>query len=213
MASAGSTVSRTPGWHVLGRETFLAPVTWDDGDDFDRSELHPSWISVRDRSAEHCTTKERPGSLTLRARGTSLDEPDVVFVGRRYQYRACRARTLIDPRRDAAGSPYCSTNNTATGSRRTGPRCEWSRASARCAPSWPHSRCPRARSSSACGKPSCPHRASRPRYENNTITLTDKFLGSLRNGAPVTLKFHFYSGAALTHHVTKSGTSVTGSTS
>ncbi|MFC9243879.1 hypothetical protein ACFT7S_07460 [Streptomyces sp. NPDC057136] len=34
-----------------------------------------------------------------------------------------------------------------------------------------------------------------PGYENNTITLTDKFLGSLRDGAPVTLKSHFYSDA------------------
>ncbi|WP_181808300.1 glycoside hydrolase family 43 protein [Streptomyces shenzhenensis] len=113
----------TPGWHVLGRETFLAPVTWVDGwpvvgevaldlpappwplvpgpveehrDDFGLSELRPTWISLRDRSAEHCSTKERPGWLTLRARGGSLDEPDVVFTGRRQQHLACRARTLVD---------------------------------------------------------------------------------------------------------------------
>lgn len=114
----------TPGWHVLGRETFLAPVTWVDGwpvvgevapvmaaptwplrpaapepvrDDFDLSELHPRWISPRSRSTEHCTTKERAGWLTLRARGGSLDEPDVVFVGRRQQHSACRVRALVDP--------------------------------------------------------------------------------------------------------------------
>jgi endoglucanase len=52
-----------------------------------------------------------------------------------------------------------------------------------------------------------------PDYANNTIALTDKFLGSLRDGAPVTLTFHFYSGAKTTYHVTRSGTSVTGSTS
>ncbi|MBO1329895.1 glycoside hydrolase family 43 protein [Streptomyces sp. VRA16 Mangrove soil] len=106
----------TPGWHVLGRETFLAPVTWtEDGwpvvgeiaspaevvdgsfrDDFDLPALHLSWISVRDRSAEHCTTKERPGSLTLRARGASLDDPDVVFIGRRQQHLTCEARALVD---------------------------------------------------------------------------------------------------------------------
>lgn len=72
----------TPGWHVLGRETFLAPVTWEDGwpvvgppatagpapacaerftDDFDDADLQPSWISLRHRSPRHCTTKERPG--------------------------------------------------------------------------------------------------------------------------------------------------------
>ncbi|MFF9277071.1 glycoside hydrolase family 43 protein [Streptomyces griseosporeus] len=113
----------TPGWHVLGRETFLAPVTWVDGwpvvgevapdpsalpwpltpgpaeeprDDFDDPVLRPYWISVRDRPAEHCTTGERPGWLTLRARGGSLDAPDVVFTGRRQQHHACRARTLVD---------------------------------------------------------------------------------------------------------------------
>ncbi|WP_405813891.1 glycoside hydrolase family 43 protein [Streptomyces sp. NBC_01390] len=120
----------TPGWHALGRETYLTPVDWVDGwpvlgevpselpapdwplapgpaeevrDDFDLSEPHPRWISVRDRPAEHCTTKERPGWLTLHARGDSLDEPDVVFVGRRQQHLACQARTLIDPAEGRGG--------------------------------------------------------------------------------------------------------------
>ncbi|GGY41180.1 glycoside hydrolase 43 family protein [Streptomyces djakartensis] len=115
----------TPGWHVLGRETFLAPVTWSDGwpvvgelspvmaeppwplqppaasplvrDDFDAGELAPLWISLRSRPAQDCTTKERAGWLTLRARGQSLDEPDVTFVGRRQQHLSCRARVLADP--------------------------------------------------------------------------------------------------------------------
>ncbi|MET9685501.1 glycoside hydrolase family 43 protein [Streptomyces coeruleorubidus] len=118
----------TPGWHVLGRETFLAPVTWVDDwpvvgelsleapappwplqpgavtplrDDFDLSELAPHWVSLRHRPAEACTTKERPGWLTLRARGTSLDDTDVTFVGRRQQHLSCRVRALIDT---AAGS-------------------------------------------------------------------------------------------------------------
>ncbi|WP_053742959.1 glycoside hydrolase family 43 protein [Streptomyces sp. NRRL WC-3618] len=120
----------TPGWHVMGRETFLAPVEWVDGwpvvgtvtselpapawplvpgpveavrDDFDGGELRPQWISLRDRSTEHCTTKERSGWLTLRARGGSLDEPDVVFVGRRQQHLACEARTRIDPAQGRGG--------------------------------------------------------------------------------------------------------------
>ncbi|MFF3710898.1 glycoside hydrolase family 43 protein [Streptomyces phaeochromogenes] len=120
----------TPGWHVLGRETFLTPVTWVDDwpvvgevaldlpdppwplspapveqhrDDFELAELRPSWISLRDRPAEHCTTKERPGWLTLRARGGSLDEPDVVFTGRRQQHLSCRARTLVDAAEGAGG--------------------------------------------------------------------------------------------------------------
>ncbi|MDT7789158.1 MAG: xylan 1,4-beta-xylosidase [Pseudonocardiales bacterium] len=101
----------TPGWHVLGRETFLAPVSWADGwpvvgelvsgsaagdaerDDFDHTEPRPCWISPREH---HCTTKDRPGWLTLHARGSGLDDPDVVFVGRRQQHLSCRARTLID---------------------------------------------------------------------------------------------------------------------
>ncbi|WTJ88695.1 glycoside hydrolase family 43 protein [Streptomyces sp. NBC_01537] len=113
----------TPGWHILGRETFLAPVSWAHGwpvvgevnpelpempwplvptvapaerDDFDSNELQPSWISLHDRPAEHCTTKERSGWLTLRARGTSLDEPDVIFLGRRQQHLTFQARTLAD---------------------------------------------------------------------------------------------------------------------
>jgi beta-xylosidase len=115
----------TPGWHVLGRETYLAPVRWADGwpvaraltpvmapppwplhpaaappvrDDFDLSELHPRWVSLRRRREEECTTKERPGWLTLHANGTSLDEPDVTFVGRWQQHLSCRVRTLMDPR-------------------------------------------------------------------------------------------------------------------
>ncbi|GAA3263857.1 glycoside hydrolase family 43 protein [Nonomuraea helvata] len=110
----------TPGWHVLGRETFLAPVTWVDGwpvigelvpgvpnasnrDDFDLTELQACWISVRSRPAELCTTKERAGWLTLRARGASLDEPDVTFLGRRPQHLRWRARTMIDPAQGRGG--------------------------------------------------------------------------------------------------------------
>lgn len=114
----------TPGWHVLGRETFLVPVDWVDGwpvvgdlapvmqappwalqpgqvppkrDDFELSELRPHWISVRSRIEEHCTTAERAGWLTLRARGSGMDDPDVVFAGRRQQHLSCRVRALIDP--------------------------------------------------------------------------------------------------------------------
>ncbi|MET9633839.1 glycoside hydrolase family 43 protein [Lentzea sp. NPDC006480] len=111
----------TPGWHVLGRETFLAPVSWVDGwpvvgeltsgpasavterDDFDDSELRPCWISVRDRSEQHCTTKERSGWLTLHARGSGVDDPAVVFAGRRQQHLSCRVRTLIDPADGSGG--------------------------------------------------------------------------------------------------------------
>jgi beta-xylosidase len=112
----------TPGWHVLGRETFLAPVTWVDGwpvvgelssgppatpvverDTFDDGELRPCWVSVRDRSEQHCTTTARPGWLTLHARGSGVDDPGVVFVGRRQQHLSCRARTLVDPAEGTGG--------------------------------------------------------------------------------------------------------------
>ncbi len=53
----------------------------------------------------------------------------------------------------------------------------------------------------------------RPDYTGNAITLTNTFLASLRDNAPVTLTFHFYSGAKVTYHVTRSGTSVTGTAS
>lgn len=117
----------TPGWHVLGRETFLAPVSWVDGwpvvgpltvtspwplqpgpvepnrDDFDQSELRLCWVSTRNRPEQHYTTKERAGWLTLHARGSGLDDPDVVFLGRRQQHLSCRARTLIDPAEGSGG--------------------------------------------------------------------------------------------------------------
>ncbi|MET7426239.1 glycoside hydrolase family 43 protein [Dactylosporangium sp. NPDC005555] len=103
----------TPGWHVLGRETFLAPVRWDDGwpvvgplssgpspvvdlpvrDDFD-GPLHPRWVSLR-RPPD--VTADRPGWLTLHAAGGSLDDPDVTLVARRQQHLSCRVRTLLDP--------------------------------------------------------------------------------------------------------------------
>ncbi|MCX5096288.1 glycoside hydrolase family 43 protein [Streptomyces sp. NBC_00365] len=113
----------TPGWHVLGREAFLVPVDWVDGwpvvgelsasmampnwplhpqaavparDDFDMPALAPHWISLRHRPPESCTTKEKPGWLTLQASAGSLDDTDVTFVGRRQQHVSCRVRARID---------------------------------------------------------------------------------------------------------------------
>ncbi|QUQ65475.1 glycoside hydrolase family 43 protein [Kutzneria sp. CA-103260] len=111
----------TPGWHVLGRETYLAPVSWVDGwpvvgellpamsdppwplrptpepssrDDFDQDRLRPCWVSPRNRAGR---LDERPGWLTLHAAGGSMDEADVAFVGRRQQHLTCQVRTLVDP--------------------------------------------------------------------------------------------------------------------
>ncbi|MCC9708034.1 cellulase family glycosylhydrolase [Streptomyces sp. MNU76] len=48
-------------------------------------------------------------------------------------------------------------------------------------------------------------------YTDDAIKLTAEFVTSLREGARVTLIFHFWSGAKATYHVTKSGDTVTGS--
>ncbi|ROT29632.1 glycoside hydrolase family 43 protein [Micromonospora sp. HM5-17] len=120
----------TPGWHVLGRETFLAPVTWVDGwpvvgpvdpvmrapelppapvggvparDDFDSTTLHPCWISLRSRPPEDVSLTERPGWLTLRARGASLDDPTVTFAGRRQDQHDLRVRALVDAAQGRGG--------------------------------------------------------------------------------------------------------------
>ncbi|MER6541342.1 cellulase family glycosylhydrolase [Streptomyces sp. NPDC001250] len=52
-----------------------------------------------------------------------------------------------------------------------------------------------------------------PDYAGGRITLTSDFLKALHDNAPVTLKFHFWSGAIVTYHVTKYGSSVTGTAS
>ncbi|MBQ1048084.1 cellulase family glycosylhydrolase [Micromonospora sp. C51] len=51
-----------------------------------------------------------------------------------------------------------------------------------------------------------------PDYPGNRITLTDTFFGEVRDGAAVTLTFHFWSGAQVTYRVTRSGSTVTGVT-
>lgn len=58
---------------------------------------------LRDRSEQHCTTKERQGWLTLHARGSGMDDPAVVFAGRRQQHLSCVARTLLDPSEGRGG--------------------------------------------------------------------------------------------------------------
>uniref|UniRef100_A0AAU2VED7 Cellulase family glycosylhydrolase n=1 Tax=Streptomyces sp. NBC_00003 TaxID=2903608 RepID=A0AAU2VED7_9ACTN len=52
-----------------------------------------------------------------------------------------------------------------------------------------------------------------PKYDANITTLTADYLKSLKDGAPVKLTFHYWSGATVTYTVTKSGTTVTGTAS
>ena len=103
----------TPSWHVLGRETFLAPVEWRHGwpvvaqisdsvtgpdvdgasitqprpwtgrDNFDEPALDPAWISVRRRRDEDWSLDERPGWLVLHGSAEGMDGTLPVFVGRR----------------------------------------------------------------------------------------------------------------------------------
>ncbi|MFE9749061.1 glycoside hydrolase family 43 protein [Saccharothrix saharensis] len=113
----------TPGFHVLGRETFLTPVGWVDGwprvgpvklterapgawhpvepepsrDDFDTADLAPRWISPYTRPPESWSLTHRPGWLTLHATGPTLDAPGATFVGRRQQHPDCRATARLDP--------------------------------------------------------------------------------------------------------------------
>jgi xylan 1,4-beta-xylosidase len=114
----------SPKFHVLGRETFLAPVEWADGwpvvgglslqvpasppgprrnhpvpvrDDFDAATLAPHWISVRAPLAGAASLDTRPGWLTLHGNGQGLDGGAPVFAGRRQQHHRCRARARVDP--------------------------------------------------------------------------------------------------------------------
>jgi aryl-phospho-beta-D-glucosidase BglC (GH1 family) len=50
----------------------------------------------------------------------------------------------------------------------------------------------------------------RPDYENGTILLTKRYLDSLKDGEPVSLTFHFWSGQTIEYTVTRDGTAVTG---
>jgi beta-xylosidase len=106
----------TPGFHVLGRETFLTPVRWVDGwplpepvvlgdaasepvvahDDFDADTLGPQWISIRARSPHTTSLAERPGWLALHAQDPSLDDTQPTFVGLRQQHLCCRIRARVD---------------------------------------------------------------------------------------------------------------------
>jgi beta-xylosidase len=118
-----------PSFHVLGRETFLTPVQWADGwprvgpvgerhpapdawhpvelpperDDFDAGQLAPYWISPRSRPEGAWSLSERPGWLTLRATGDSLDRPGHTFLGRRQQHPECRVAARLDPGTARAG--------------------------------------------------------------------------------------------------------------
>jgi endoglucanase len=53
-------------------------------------------------------------------------------------------------------------------------------------------------------------RSFAPDYTAGTIRLTAEFFAEVTDAAPVTLTFIFWSGATVTYHVTRTGTTVTG---
>ncbi|XVS61529.1 family 43 glycosylhydrolase [Actinosynnema sp. CA-299493] len=117
------------GFHVLGQEVFLTPVRWRDEwpevvgvaetaplpaeprvpptqfarDDFDEFVLAPSWISPRGLPDGSWSLTERPGWLTLRATGDTLDRPGCTFVGSRLRHLDSRVSVRLDPGTARAG--------------------------------------------------------------------------------------------------------------
>jgi xylan 1,4-beta-xylosidase len=106
----------TPGFHVLGRETFLTPVQWSgdgwpipdpvlDGadpadtrvrDEFDGKRLAPAWVSLRRPPTQVADLAARPGWLTLTGSDQTLDQPLATFVGVRQQHLRFGVKALID---------------------------------------------------------------------------------------------------------------------
>jgi len=113
----------TPGFHLLGRETFLVPVDWVDDwpvpdqldlempvaplgarqaagvevrDDFDAASLAPAWVSVRRPLGDATSLIDRPGWLTLRGGEADLDSPTPTFLAQRQRTLRCAVRTLVD---------------------------------------------------------------------------------------------------------------------
>jgi len=119
-------VSWFPQCHLLGRETFLAPVRWEDGwpvvghaghiepemavpafseaapsapatrDEFDQSKLDLEWNFIRTPHEDNYSLTTRHGWLRLECVPATLDDQEPMFVGRRQAHLTCRARVLID---------------------------------------------------------------------------------------------------------------------
>jgi alpha-N-arabinofuranosidase len=64
-------------------------------DDFERPTLGPQWNTLRTPLSSATYLSESPGSLVLHGEAATLDEPGVVFVGRRQQHFACTAAACL----------------------------------------------------------------------------------------------------------------------
>jgi len=110
----------------LGRETFLAPVRWDDAgwpqvgqqgrlrvemesptiesvtwerepERDDFSHLGPKWNFLGTPSAETWSLTDRPGALRLQGTAARLEDgPPIAFIGRRQEHLTCKVATRID---------------------------------------------------------------------------------------------------------------------
>jgi xylan 1,4-beta-xylosidase len=113
-----------PGFHTLGRETFLVPVRWVDGwpvpgdptldmatapgppaatvvaptgrDEFELPVLGHHWVGVRQSPDDMSSLAARPGWLVLRGGEAGLHTPEPTFVGRRQQHHYCRFSTRVE---------------------------------------------------------------------------------------------------------------------
>ncbi|MFT7835873.1 family 43 glycosylhydrolase [Saccharothrix sp. BKS2] len=121
--------ARRPAPEVLGQDAALLPVRWEDGwpvvgeegvaapehvarhplpsiparEDFDGFTLAPCWISPRERPDGSWSLAERPGWLTLRATGDTLDRPGCTFFGRRLEHPDSRVSARLEPGSARAG--------------------------------------------------------------------------------------------------------------
>jgi xylan 1,4-beta-xylosidase len=110
-----------PGFHTLGRETFLVPVQWEDGWPVPGdpslhmatspapgeagptpgrqafgTDLGHEWVGVRRAPAAVGSLAERPGWLVLHGGEATLDAPEPAFIGRRQQHHHCLVATHVD---------------------------------------------------------------------------------------------------------------------
>jgi xylan 1,4-beta-xylosidase len=108
--------SMTRAFSALGRETFVTPVHWHENGwpSIDPVLLNPrpgtrvevgfapdealdgEWLAIRRPTAEVADLTSRPGWLTLRGDGATLDDPHPVLLGRRQEHLTNRVTVTVD---------------------------------------------------------------------------------------------------------------------